>query len=137
MFKQVREELAPLIRATRITPEEIASYVQKFELLKHTLDFDEYVRLGKTLTLHGPRPVTIWPGQLRGIADAAWLEGKKALACELRALSKLGKPFVVVVMGGGFGSPSLAKSTKALIEEEAAKGLHISHMFVSEHDWFS
>lgn len=136
MFKYVQEELAPLIRAIRIAPEEIASYVQQFEMLKYTLDFDEYIRLGKTLTLHGSRPITIWPGQLSSIADAAWLEGKKALARSLWAHSKLGKPFVVVVMGGAFGSPGLAKSTKALIEKEAARGPQIAHMFVSEHDWF-
>ena len=114
--------------------------MQDFERQKKSLDYEEYIRKDKLVTLHGrgTQVVLLEPEMLKDIFGVAFDTGLKALREELRCVFDLKKSFVVLFLGGSYMNPGLYNKVKVEMEEWVARGrsigVTIKYAFLSDFE---
>ncbi|KAJ4385259.1 hypothetical protein N0V93_010320 [Gnomoniopsis smithogilvyi] len=128
------EELRKLLRSDfqdNCSEEDIPIFLEKFEAMKDTLDPDKLPldmqgQSKTTLALIGSDPqqsVTLTQNQLQLIYQKAFGPGFKAFKKTITNLLAFGKDFAVILGGGSFQSPWLARQVKEFLDAIQKKAL--------------
>lgn len=140
VLKIVQGELAGLVEAGNYTTGEIATFLQDFERQKLDLDYEEYIRGGRLVVLHGQALGTILlaPEALDKCFTAAFGDGEKALKTMIHTVAKYRRDFAVLLMGGSFQSPTQRRHVIEICEEANRKhNVVIKHAFMADHEPYS
>lgn len=138
----LQKEFEPLISIGKLPEGELAAFLLDFERQKRSLNYDQAIRDGRRVILHGrtTRHIIIDPRRLSKIFGSAFDKGMEALVKQIKMLIPLGKDFVVLCLGGSFSNPGLVDRMKAAIEDTASDaelhGASVRLAFLSaEQQW--
>lgn len=134
----MEKKLAVFIRAGKLAEGELGAYLQDFERQKRDMDYDQFIRDGKSITLHGidSPNVLLETKHLVEIFETAFGAGQQAVAQVMKMLGDLGKNFAVLYTGGSFSNPGLRnrshRQTRILAQDYPLTV--IQHAFLDDHD---
>lgn len=133
----MEEEFSQLIRQGRLPPSKITAFVQDFKTKKLQLDYQDYIRTGRDIKIHGnDHSLLINAQKLSGIFrtfnnDVAALIEQVNLCIELR------KDFTILLLSSSFNNPGVRQKvtrqmTKAAAHAKNTRGINIKHEFLRD-----